>query len=71
MFENDTFKIVFTFDVFLIAETTMHCKDILYKLEKNPEGLYKIELCRQPIRHQLFLSCNCHGVTDLTCKQKS
>ena len=26
MFENDTFKIVFTFDVFFIAETTMHCK---------------------------------------------
>jgi hypothetical protein len=26
MLENDTFKIVFTFDVFFIAETTMHCK---------------------------------------------
>jgi hypothetical protein len=23
------------------------------------------------VRHRLFLSCNCHGVTDRTCKQKS
>jgi hypothetical protein len=37
----------------------------------HPEGLYKIELCRLPLRHRLFLSCNCHGVTDRTCKQKS
>ena len=40
-------------------------------MEKNPEGLYKIELCRLPLRHRLFLSCDCHGVTDRTCKQKS
>jgi hypothetical protein len=37
----------------------------------NPEGLYKVELCRLPLRHRLFLSCDCHGVTDRTCKQKS
>ena len=44
----------------------------IYKVAgKNPEGLYKIELCRLPLRHRLFLSCNCHGVTDRTCKQKS
>jgi hypothetical protein len=53
-----TFKIVFNLDVFFSAE-------------KNPEGLYKIELCRLPLRHRFFLSCNCHGVTDRTCKQKS
>ena len=39
--------------------------------EKNPEGLYKIELCRLHLRHRLFLLCDCHGVTDRTCKQKS
>ena len=44
----------------------------IYKVAgKNPEGLYKIELCRLPLRHRLFLSCDCHGVTDRTCKQKS
>ena len=36
----------------------------IYKVVgKNPEGLYKIELCRLPLRHRLFLSCDCHGVT--------
>jgi hypothetical protein len=35
----------------------------------NPEGLYKIELCRLLLRHRLFLSCNCHGVTDRTCNK--
>jgi len=39
-------------------------------VEKNPEGLYKIELCCLPLRHRLYLSCDCHGVTDRTCKQK-
>ena len=44
----------------------------IYKVAgKNPEGPYKIELCRLPLRHRLFLSCDCHGVTDRTCKQKS
>ena len=44
----------------------------IYKIAgKNPEGLYKIELCRLPRRHRLFLPCDCHGVTDRTCKQKS
>ena len=44
----------------------------IYKVAgKNPEGLYKIELCRLPLRQRLFLSCDCHGVTDRTCKQKS
>jgi hypothetical protein len=46
---------------------------------KNSEPTYwtilfvmlKIELCRLPLRHRLFLSCDCHGVTDRTCKQKS
>jgi hypothetical protein len=32
-------------------------------LEKNPEGLYKIELCRLPLRHRLFLSCDSHEIT--------
>jgi hypothetical protein len=44
----------------------------IYKVAgKNPEGLYKIKLCRLPLRHRLFLSCDCHGVTDRTCKPKS
>ena len=30
--------------------------------------IYK--LCHLPLRHRLFLSCDCHGVTDRTCKQK-
>jgi hypothetical protein len=30
MFENDTFKIVFTFDVFFIAETTMQLQSDMY-----------------------------------------
>ena len=35
--EMTTFKIVFTFDVFLSAETTMHCKVtcILYKKQAH------------------------------------
>jgi hypothetical protein len=32
---------------------------------------YAIELCRLPLGHRLFLSCDCHGVTDRTCKHKS
>jgi hypothetical protein len=42
----------------------------IYKF-KNPEGLYKIELCPLPLGYRLFLSCDSHGVTDRTCKQKS
>ena len=44
----------------------------IYKVaEKNADGLYKIELCRLPLIHRVFLSCDCHGVTDRTIKQKS
>jgi hypothetical protein len=44
----------------------------IYKVAaKKSRRLYKIELCHLPLRHWLFLSCNCHGVTDRTCKQKS
>jgi hypothetical protein len=44
----------------------------IYKVAgKNPEGLYKIELCRLPLRHRLFLSCICHGVTDRTCSKRA
>jgi hypothetical protein len=44
----------------------------IYKVDgTNPEWLYKIELSRLSLRHRLFLSCDCHGVTDRTCKQKS
>jgi hypothetical protein len=49
-------------------ETGRHVKN---NAHTGPEGLYKIELCRLPLRHRLFLSCDCHGVTDRTCKQKS
>jgi hypothetical protein len=48
-------------------ETGRHVKNNTCTVEiKN-----KIELCRLPLRHRLFLSCDCHGITDRTCKQKS
>jgi hypothetical protein len=42
-----TFKIVFTFDVFFSAETTMHCKMtcILYKKQAHFSRLYSFPSC--------------------------
>jgi hypothetical protein len=35
-----TFKIVFTFDVFFSAETTMHCKGIIYSFPSRISALF-------------------------------
>ena len=32
---------------------------------RNPEGLYKIELCRLPLRHRFYMSCECHVMGSL------
>ena len=45
-----TFKIVFTFDVFLSAETTMHCKVtcILYKKQVHFSQLFCLQVRQWP-----------------------
>jgi hypothetical protein len=54
-----TFKIVFTFDVFFSAETTMHCKVtcILYKKQAHFSRLFclninnaKADICKKMIK---------------------
>ena len=47
-----TFKIVFTFDVFFSAETTMHCKVtcILYKKQTHFSRLFCLQIRSVPGR---------------------
>ena len=56
-----TFKIVFTFDVFFSAETTMHCK-VTCILYKKPQGLGASEKEKKIEKYYIILQGG-----ELTC----
>jgi len=56
---------------YLIHEIPLHGQEYLIQhyVKKFTSDLRQVG--DLPLRHRLFLSCDCHGVTDRICKRKS